>query len=290
MIYYFLILLIASCIRFPGLNLIPPGQSANLVLRIFSAFSGVISVGLVMLIIKDRTKNISLSLISGLILCFMPWHIEQSRVVSGVNSGLTLILFYSWVYWYLPCRICKIFLFAAFTIIFWRIYPSFWIFSGNWTLPTFTEIMGNLFKLISGEFLFFKNDTFWRGGLRTYGVMLPGFIPAFMLGIYLIFKKQGFIKYAKWYLLFIIIWVLSAVSPNFPESREYFLILPYLTFICALGFYHLIENSKKRLIFRILFISYFMFIIYEYILFTHFYTVHYQQRIKEEFQYAKINF
>jgi len=274
----------------PYLGILPPGKVDSFSERLPYSVAGILTVGIFTLLIKKITHDNKLAIFSGLMLAIMPWHIEQSRVISEPMLGLLAILLLVILPQYFKQFWVSFFGILISGTIFYWVYPHFWIFTGNWGLPTIRECLNNLYKLIFIEFLFYKNDSFWLGGLRTYGTMLPSVLFLFLIGLY----KISFINYKKllkWTSIFMIIWVISAISPFFPESREYFLVTPFLALILGLGLKEIFLGlTKAKILIKIILFVYLLFIIYDYTLFFHFYINHYPQRINSELKYEEIKF
>lgn len=286
-----LLLFFSAVIRFLALDSLPPAGENALLLRFPSAFAGVVSIGLHYFWILKLSKDKQVALISGFFLSVMPWHIEQSRVHSEVMFALVALIIYGIIWKIAPCKLCKVVLTIAASIVLWRVYPSLWLFHQPFNFPTFSEYIGNLFKLISVEFLFYKNDSFWWGGLRTLGALLPSTLIFIFLGSGVLIR--GFQrKYAYFpFILFFFIWILSGASPNFPESREFFLVSPLLAILAGFGIQWLWNIFQKRSFFlKIIITLYIGLVAYEYLLFYHFYTSHYPQRINAETRYEERNF
>jgi hypothetical protein len=288
--YYSIILFIAFLIRIPYLGVIPPGGANSFIVRIPTAITSIVTISLFILIVKLSSKNNLLSLISGITMTLLPWHIEQSRVYSPAMLGLTIILFGITALKITHNKFLRLMTSLLTLIIFSIVFPEFWLFLTNFNRLKIDLLLGNLFKLISVEFLFYKNDSFWFGGFRTQGVMLPSMLPLFSIGVFKLIKKMHIFQF-KIILAVMIIWLVSALAPKFPEQQIYFLICPILCYIIALGVIYILEQiNTTNILKKSMMIIYFIFIIYEYGLFFHTYTWHYPNRIKSEITTAQINF
>lgn len=289
-IHKLLIILVAACIRLPYLNSLPPGVQNAFWQRLPTALFSLISIFLFIALVNKITNSQKLSLISGAVLTLMPWHIEQSRMYSEAMMGLTVLLGGTYAFFYLKQKYLKIGVMALTSVGFYFLYPTFWIFSPKVVLPTWYFYLANLFKLVSFEFLFFKNDSFWLVGLRSVGVFLPTTIFIFLVGLYVSAKKLSSEK-VWYYLAFLIILLIAAANPLFPEEREFFLAVPFLAYIMALGIDQLANWFKKKIkLVQILILFYFAFVVYDYLVLVHFYTLHYPLRIQQEIQYDKRTF
>ncbi len=284
------IIVVNIVIRFSYLGIIPPGGHNALWLRLPSAIAGALSIIVFTLLILRISQNRLLALSSSLILALMPWHIEQSRISSPAMLGLLILLTGAFMWTVARCKKCKFILAIVISFAFYKAYPSFWIFSGNWKFPNAYEYLFNVYKLISVEFLFFKNDSFWLGGLRTMGALLPSTLPLLLIGLYHVVVTFNY-KKVIWLLLGIVIWLIAAANPLFPEGQEFFLITPFLAVIGGWGIIKSFEWFKsKSLIKKVIFTFFVGVLIYDHLLFFHFYTVHYAQRIKNELTAQQRNF
>lgn len=283
--YFLAILLLAALLRLSFLGTFPPGGEGAFWLRLPTAFAGIASIGLLIYLVQKLANNPRIGLLTGLVLTIMPWHIEQSRVYSHQMLGLCTVLAGAALIIHIKQKAIRLFLLLATIAIFYVVYPSFWMFNSNWDLPTFREYLGNLFRLVSIEFLFFKNDSFWSGGYRTVGALLPTFIPFFLIGVWVALQEVR-LRHLLGFMPGIIFLVLAAANPLFPEQGEFFMITPYISLICALGIYKLFEHIKSanfalKAILIVLLLSF----CYEYVIFTHFYIKHYSSRVKNEASY-----
>ncbi len=284
------VIILAAISRLVYLGVFPPGGFNSFWLRVPTAVAGTSSIMLLMWLVQRISRNKLLSLVSGFMLTIMPWHIEQSRVYSQAMIGLTVLLLGAIIYTATRMKLLKIIVAVVTGLGFYFVYPQFWIFKLNFKLPIFNDYLGNLFKLVSVEFLFYKNDSFWSGGFRTWGVFLPSFIPIIIVGMLSVFEKIK-VRHWNYVLLAAVIWFLSGANPTFPEGREYLLITPYLAVISAFGVIKVFGQFKSsNIILRTLIIALLLFVIYEYALFTHFYTTHYSQRIENEIPHEEIAF
>lgn len=287
---FVLIIVLTSLIRLPYLGTIPPGNVNALWHRLPTALSGILSIILFTLIIKIKLKNNQLALMSGLMLALMPWHIEQSRIFSPVMIVsmvlLMTVLLWNFVYF----KQYKFLIAICALIIIYFVYPSFWLFKLQYNLPNISNYLSNVFKLTSVEFLFYKNDSFWLGGFRTIGTMLISTLPLLLIGIYQIMPKLNK-KSRPFIVIFFAILLISAANPFFPEEKEIFLIYPYLALLTGFGVIKLFEQLKSsNRINKIVIIVYLIVLSYEHVWFFHMYSIHYQNRIKNEINFKNINF
>ncbi|KKS85861.1 MAG: hypothetical protein UV59_C0004G0009 [Candidatus Gottesmanbacteria bacterium GW2011_GWA1_43_11] len=264
------------------LGILPPGGADSFWLRLPTACASILSVILTILIIHKLTHERKLALLTGFFLAINPWHIEQSRVYSPAMVGLSVLLAGLLVTLFTKKTILKLAISLPTLIGFYLVYPSFRLF-GNFTIKlTLYEFLHNLFKLISVDYLFFHNDSFWAGGFRTFGVLLVSTLPLFIAGLFYLVKNFNF-AYIRWLIPFIIIWVIAASNPMFPEQQEYFLITPYLTLILAYGSLFFYQRFKSgNLFIKTILTVLIIFFMYEQVLFFHWYMIHYSNRIKNE--------
>ena len=149
------ILFLSAIIRLSFLETYPPGGPESLGLRMPSAIAGIGSIVLFMIVVGRLTRNKLLTLISGLVLTLNPWHIEQSRVQSEVMLGLVVLLVMLVILLHVKNKIFIALTLCGALLIFYLVYPSFWLFHSIFKLPPLTFYMQNFFKLISIEFIFF---------------------------------------------------------------------------------------------------------------------------------------
>lgn len=278
---FLLLLTVASLLRLLFIGVFPPGAENVVLLRLPTSVASLVSIVLLMVLVFKNTHNKKLTFWSGFWLAIMPWHLEQSRVYSEIMFGLVVLLGAGILWQIGKCIKCKVVIIAAAGIILWRVTPSIWIFHPPYNLPSIIYYVSNLFKLLSVEFLFFKNETFWLGGFRTIGVLLPSTIYIFLIGLFQLAKKTNTKIFP--YFAFVSIWLLSAANPTFPEGREFFLIVPFLSIVLGYGTIKSIElYQKSSLIIKSILLLFFSFTVYEYIYFFHYYIVHYSQRIENE--------
>ena len=130
------------------------------------------------------------------------------------------------------------------------------------------SILNNLFILLSPDLLFYRNITFWWGGLREFGIMYLFFLPFIILGLLKAFPGKRF-------LLFILLWILvfSAFSPAFPESREIFLAVPLWSVLTGTGLFY--SFQARNIYVKTVATGSTLFLLYEYSQLIHYYFRHY---------------
>lgn len=281
------IFLVASLLRLPYLSTIPPLGVAGLIPRIITALMSIVTIGLLMYIVHKKTRNLSLTYASGLAFALMPWHIEQSRIVSPPMWALLVVLLtYSLV---LQCNktYVKLAITAFAVLVLTWVYPGILSFTQTSRSLNVLAHVSHFFRLISIQFHFFQNDSFWKGGLREWGVLLPTTLPIFLLGLFQLLKS---VKWKHWGygLYLVVIWLIAALNPLFPEGREFFLITPYISIIIGLGIIKLLDLYKYSTFkTKALLGVFFLFVIYEHLIFAHFYLSHYVKRIQYSIPYEE---
>ena len=268
--------------RFGLLGILPPGGANSFWFRLPTACASVLSIIFATLIIYKLSANKKLVLFSGLFLAISPWHIEQSRIYSPAMLGLTVSLGGVFAATLTRKSFVRLLILVITGVMFYLVYPSVWIFNGIHFSLTINEFLQNLFKLISVDFLFYHNDSFWAGGFRTQGVLLVSYLPLLLPGLWYLLTNFK-VSHIRLLLPFLIFWILAASNPLFPDQREFFLVIPYLAVATAYGavvFFQEFESGK--FIVKTMLIMFAVFFVYEQILFFHWYTVHYHNRIKNE--------
>lgn len=266
------ILFYAALSRLFIIDKIPPVLNTGVInFRMMSVTATLVSTILLFFLVKNSFRNTKTAMLSAWAFNILPWVFEQGRLVSGPNLSLTLILFTAFFIQNIRFR-WKYALIFLIPVFLYLIYPHFWVFRTEKFILNADSIVNNLFILFSFDLLFFKNITFWFGGIREFGIMLLSFLPFFMTGIYLLIiqKKTGLI------LLYTAVAAVSALSPFFPESREFYFATPIISIMSAVG----ISNwtHQQSLIKRLILVSFILFMLYEIFQFYHFYFVHYPQQ------------
>ncbi|MCJ7740924.1 hypothetical protein MUP32_06480 [Candidatus Microgenomates bacterium] len=270
-----LVMVYASVSRLWFLNQIPPLlDTASYYPRLVSAIFGIATVAVIYFLSKLIYKNKRLALLTAWVFAVSPWSVEQGRVISQPTVALFCLLLISFLFLTVKNKIISRGLLIITPLVLYLTYPQFWLFRFTQPLPKIADFLNNLFYLISPEFLFFKNTTFWWGGVRESGIFYLFFLPFLLLGIYKFYKVTALGPA----IYFLIILLLSAASPYFPESREFYLAYPLLCLIVAIGINY--WWSVKSKISRLIFVFLFLFIIYDIASFFHYYTVHYPQQIQ----------
>lgn len=274
-VVFTLILAYLSVSRLFLIDKVPPLLNLQLLtLRSLSVIAGLISTIFLYKLVLYHFKNIKIALLTIWVFSVLPWTFEQGRIASNPNYALAMILFIFLIWKKTKKKLLPFFIFLIPVMIYWS-YPRFWLFNISEFKPSLDSVFTNIYVLTSFDFLFFRNITFWWGGIREFGIMLLGFAPFFLFGLYrLVISKETILL--GFYGLLIII---SALSPYFPESREFFLATPLISLIVALGFYQ--SAIYKSLIIRVIHVFIVLLLIYEISQFTHFYFIHYPGQIMD---------
>ncbi len=279
---YILISLLAFILRFWKLGVVPPSDGDILYLRILTAFVASITIPSLMVLIKNTYSNKSLAMLSGFWLAINPWHIEQSRIYSVYVPILFTLIIIANIWQKFKSNWSKVIIIISVLAV-----SLIFLAAGSIKLNidlSAIKILQNLFELLSFEFLFYKNDSFWSGGIREFGVMLPETIPIFLVGIFTLFSK--FKKNISMICLILLFAFISSFQKSFPESRIFFLSLPVFMFILALGSMKLFRHLFTRnILIRMSIFAYLLVLIYGISQFMHYYYVHYNLRIYQEKPY-----
>lgn len=244
--------------------------------RFLSAGVSTINIVTIFFLIRGYFKNTKIALITTWVFSILPWVFEQGRIISQVNLVLSLILII-FLFIQKNSRKWRFGLIVFIPIIIFLAYSSFWFFRADQFKFNISSFITNLFILLSFDFLFFKNITFWWGGVRDFGVMFLSWLPFFLLGLYNLITG----KRLKLLILFGLITFIASLSPFFPESREFYFATPLICTTVASGIYR--WSLQKSVIARILFFCLFVLMIYEFSQFNHFYFVHYSQQVMSNF-------
>lgn len=267
-----LILTYTAISRLFLLTTVPQMINSSPLTRMISASANLGSAFILFFIAKNYFKSTKIALISVWFFAGLPWVFTEGRIVSQPSTALFFILLmilfaqrvssgFKYVFWLLTLPIV------------YFVYPQIWIFRILEFKFSLSSFITNLFILTSSDFLFFKNITFWWGGVREFGVMFLSMLPFFLVGIYELFIA----KRVKLLILFGLITFIAVLSPFFPESREFYFATPLFSLAVALGIYKLMLHKYKAV--KTFVICLFLMLIYEFSQFIHFYLVHYPQQI-----------
>ena len=276
-IIFALLLTFTAISRFFLIDKIPPNlNQVFLTGRILSGGASLVSAVMVFFLVKKYFGKPKIALLTSWVFSILPWTFEQGRIISQPNLTLALVMSVLFICQRVNFQNKKILLFLI-PVIFFFLYPQFWIFRVDEFKFNFYSFIYNLFTLLSFDFLFFKNTSFWWGGVKESGVMFLSFLPFFLVGIYNIIHLVHF----RLILLFLLITAVSAASRFFPETREFYLSTPILAIVVGLGIYYCFLQTKFAI--RIFFAGLFFLMIYEFSQFYHFYFIHYPQEVRSNF-------
>ncbi|MCL5798009.1 MAG: hypothetical protein M1366_04365 [Patescibacteria group bacterium] len=274
---FFLVLILLNTVflRIYKIGLVPPLKSqADLDLRYLSSILGILSVFLIYFYVKKIfQENVRMGLLGAWVFSLLPWTIEQNRIISQPTYALFILIIALLISLVNKNKIIKYGVFFVFALILYFVYPQFWLFRHFAHLPGIKDVADNVFILVSPDLLFFKNITFWWGGVRDYGILLLGFLPFLLVGFYRVVVSQK----KEILLPFFLLLMISALSLFFPESREYYLTLPFITVFISVGIWNIFRN--KYFLSNVLSVFLFLFLIYDFAGFLHFYQIHYPQFI-----------
>lgn len=272
----FIIIFFATVSRIWLIGSVPQIINSNIYNRLLTASLSVGSIYLLFVLCKNLWGSNRVALLASWVFMIMPWTIEQGRITSQVSNSLFFLLLIIILMQKFRSLISRSILVVIIPFMFYLCYPNLWIFRSGFNIPSVSTLLNNIFLLISPDFIFFKNITFWWGGVRETGMLYPAFLPFLLVGIA---ESTNYISKKIW--LFISsIYIITAISPYFPETRELFLTTPFISIIVALGFvkfYKILleQNIYMKLISLIMII----FIAYDLAQFNHYYFIHYAQNI-----------
>ncbi|KKR34305.1 MAG: hypothetical protein UT63_C0003G0021 [Candidatus Gottesmanbacteria bacterium GW2011_GWC2_39_8] len=275
---YLLIIPVALFYLFK-INSIPSGMGGGE--RILSGLLMISSGILVYFSTLGLWKNRTVSLLSVFWFYFSPVILTYGRLLSPIPSGIFLIVFLFFSFIYFENKLFKALSFIIFIILLKIIYPSFYLFNSFFDYKHYSV---NFFKLISGQFLFFTNDTFWWGGAREYGILFLAVLPFLIFGLYDLLVIKGQKLKLPLYFIFSIL-ILSAGSPHLPESQEFLLAIPFFAMILGKGAHLFFSSHFSTILKYAIILSFAGFFTYQLIDFTHYYFIHYSLRVRNEASY-----
>lgn len=274
-VFLVLILFLAAVLRFFRLDTVPPlFHSPSFLPRLVTAIVSIVNVYLTYRLSARYSDNAKIGLFSAFFMAILPWTLEESRVYSSVNNGLAILLTGIYIRKIFRTRWQTMSLVVVVLAVFFLIYPNIW-FLKNFQLISIISFRDNSFRLMSPQMWFFNNVTFYHGGLREWGMVYISVLPLLILGFIKSYNRKNIFLY----LVFLILSMISAMSPFFPESREFFLATPILSFFIGKGFYVLI--SEKKVIYSLITFILLLLIIYEISQLLHFYYNHYPLNVRE---------
>jgi hypothetical protein len=267
-----LILLFIVLSRFLFISSIPVlSIGTNITWRYGNIIFSLVNTVLIYLYVRKRSKNIKIALISSWVYSVLFWSFEQGRIVSQVNSTLIFLLMFLYKITESGLK-TKIKMTVIFICLLPIIFPQLWIFRKPIPNLTFDSIK-NLFSIISFDQLFFKNIYFWWGGVRDFGIINLAYLPFFVVGVCkIIFRKEFQIIFGS-----LVIILLTMVSPFYPETKELYLAVPFISYVIATGLYFIFKQKNNY--WKIVLIFSTLFFIYELSGYYHFYFIHYSQEV-----------
>lgn len=164
------------------------------------------------------------------------------------------------------------FIFSLFpqTIIEGRVvsFPFVYDFS-IFNVANLQKLITNFMDLISPDMLFFRNVTFFWGGIKEFGILYISMLPFFFFGIYYSLTGKKIITPV----LILFIFILISSSKNFPETRLLFYSLPFLSLIISFGILKIFKF--KNTLSRYFLLAFLIFAFFELMQFFHYYFIHY---------------
>lgn len=272
---FLLIIINALLLRVYFITSIPPILSISIIgFRYLSMVSSLGSISIIFLYISNR-YNYKIALLSAWVLSVVPWTIEQGRIASRENiaSFFFLLGIYS-----LLCLRQKIKIFCIiFSVVFMLLImmPNFWFLKTGTKFIGTQNLANNIFFLLSPEFFFFKNPSFWIGGVRESGIIYLSFLPFLFVGmLQKIIKKELLLVILSG--LFLII---AVFNPSFPETRAFYFVMPFIALIMGKGLSKIKTRTSKIIL--LLAVLYVFIVVYDIGHFVHYYFYHYSQQVIE---------
>lgn len=272
-IFLLLIIIYTAFTRLFLIDKIPQPLVASIITwRIISAGASLISLIAIFSLIKSYLSRSKIALLGSWVFAILPWVFEQGRISSQANLALMFLMSVFLIFRRIKAK-WGYFLFLLVPLILFAVYPEFWFFRLSGYSLTLQSFIQNVAILTSADFLFFHNITFWWGGVRDVGVMFVSLLPFFIIGMY----KAVETGYYKMILLLVGTLILAAMSPFFPESREFYLSIPVISLILSLGIYY--WSIQSGIYYKIALIGVVLLLLYEMSQFFHFYFVHHSQEV-----------
>lgn len=280
-IFILLILLNGAILRLNRLELFPPVKDVQVLSsRYLTAFISLLVIFLVYKFSCKYFHSRKTGLVSSFVLSVLPWALEQNRIVSEVNTALFILLLLDVILRKLPKTHLKILTLTLAIPLFYIFYPQLWIFR-NLTIISLSQATVNALSLFSPDMWFFHNITFYHGGLREWGFIYLTLIPFLAIGLYKSVINRKIFPVC----ILIVFGIITSFSPFFPESREFYLAVPFIASIIGRGF--TLMKLPSSLLGRFITIMVVMILSYEMSELLHFYFVHYPLQVNESLD--KIN-
>ncbi|MBI4991478.1 phospholipid carrier-dependent glycosyltransferase [Candidatus Gottesmanbacteria bacterium] len=213
------VIIFAFFSRFFFLDKIPSLVNSAISQRFFSASLSVGSVILLYLLVYRAFESAKIALLSAMIFSILPWTIEQGRIVSSVNIALFFLLGTILLAKKIKITALKWIIYLSVPLILYLAYTQFWLFRSKDFIPSLSKLTNDMFILTSPDFLFFKNPTFWWGGVRETGILYLSFLPFLFAGFYDIVTQKK-LNILAWLILILLT---SAAIANFFLLHHLFL-------------------------------------------------------------------
>lgn len=225
--------------------------------------------------VRWYSRSTRTALLAVWVFAVSPWAVEQGRIFSPLQIFTPILLLLIWTAQLIRFKLLRIMRYVSIAVATVAFYWVVWEFQKDTGIASFSSAFSNLFALFSPSMLFVSNTTFWWGGVREFGMLFLSFAPFFVLGLLdLISKKQ-------WMVLgyVVLFGMIASIAPQFPEGRQFYPALPFLSYITAAGLRHL--HVRSQTVSLILLCMFLMIWVYEDIQFWHFYATHYSQQVRE---------
>ncbi len=284
-IFFSLILFYTALIRWWEIGQVPqlinPDQFQERI--IFSTIS--LFTILLLYIYSKSLFSPKITLISAWVYSLLPWSQEQGRLHSIYSLNIFIFLIFLIVNNKYKNRLLKSASWMIFIFIYYLLNTSSWLFNPLQYNHNISNYFSNIYSLASSSFLFFHNTSFWWGGVREFGVMYISYSPFFLIGILVLIQTKKNLSVIYW---MIILTLIGSLNPQFPEGRDIYLLVPFLSLTVSIGIMKLTANNG--LIPRIIMSFMLLFMIYELSQFFHYYYVHYPRDISDNISNINVPF
>lgn len=269
-LFFFLILFFSFLSVFWKIYVLPPATvQTSLPDRLVSSAAAFISVILIFFWSSKILGHQKNALLTSLLYILQPWTIQEARVYSVYMIFLCVLILATLLIFITRSIFIK--LLFTFTVLAGFLLMVNLIYKVSFTalFKNFSILLPNVFKLLSFEFIFFDNQSFWWGTVREQGMLLPVFIPFLLIGTSYIVRiaKLTQIILGVW---FIIVLVISAASPTFPEGRFFFLNLPVFLLLIVSAIIGIFKIPKVLPLALFVLIVVYMLHFFQHYYFSHF--------------------
>lgn len=213
-------------------------------------------------------KRKKIALISSFIFSLLPQTVALGRIASPVNFQVFLFLLFLICFSYIRKISVRIGLFFLWFYISFLTFRGFWFYH-SYPQNSVYKLMENIFNLTSFNLLFFNNVTYYWGGVRENGILYIALLPFFLIGLFTLIRS----KTTNIISVTAVIFILTVMSPSYPESKEIFMAFPMLSAVTGRGFYELWH--RNNLLNRLFTGFLILFLIYETAQFLHYYFIHF---------------